>query len=231
MAYLHGEERGAYVKQTFRHVARRYNRMNHLMTFGMDIVLRKEVVRIANPQSGERLLDAGTGTGDMAREAHRVCPDAHICAMDFSLEMICAGKDWAMIDRSQADVLALPFADEVFDIAMSGYLVRNVIDLDKALAEQYRVLKPGGRILVLDTTRPRKNMFTPFIKLYFRTIIPLLGKLLTGNREAYTYLTQSSERFISAETLADLLARCGFSGVKFRVRMIGTMAIHEAVKP
>ena len=219
------------MKKTFKFVARRYNMMNHLMTFGVDILLRKEVMRIAKPQNGERLLDAGTGTGDLAREARKVCPDAEIIAADFSLEMMTAESDWRNIKRCQADALAFPFAGQCFDVIVSGYLVRNVASLDTALAEQFRVLKQGGRIVVLDTTRPRKNLLTPLIKLYFRTIIPLLGMLLTGNREAYTYLTQSSENFISAEALADALQRCGFTNVKFRVRMLGTMAIHSALKP
>ncbi len=231
MTNLQGTEREQYVKKTFRHVARHYNRMNHLMTFGMDILLRKEVMRRAGSQKSERILDAGTGTGDLAREARSVCPGAHITAMDFSLEMMTAGTDWKSIRRCQADALALPFAGHSFDVVVSGYLVRNVSDLATTLAEQYRVLKPGGRIVVLDTTHPRKNLLTPFIKLYFRTVIPLLGKLLTGNREAYTYLTQSSENFISAEALTSAMRRCGFTEIKFRVRMFGTMAIHYALKP
>ena len=230
MANLQGTEREQYVKKTFRHVAQHYNMMNHLMTFGMDILLRKEVMRRAGLHKSEWVLDAGTGTGDLAREARSVCPDAHITAMDFSLEMMTAGTDWKGIQRSQADALALPFSVHSFDVVVSGYLVRNVSDLATALAEQFRVLKPGGRIVVLDTTRPRRNLLTPFIKLYFRTVIPILGKLLTGNREAYTYLTQSSENFISAETLTSVMQRCGFTEIKFRVRMFGTMAIHNARK-
>ena len=230
MAHLKGNERERYVKTTFKFVARRYNMMNHLMTFGMDILLRKEVMRIARPRNGESLLDTGTGTGDLAREAHRACPGAVITAADFSLEMMMAGKDWNGIRRCQADAQALPFKHDSFDVVASGYLVRNVADLDAALTEQYRVLKDGGRIVVLDTTRPRRNLLTPLVRLYFRLIIPALGRLLTGNREAYTYLTQSSENFISAEALVESLQRCGFSNVKFRARMLGTMAIHSALK-
>ncbi len=230
MAHLQGSEREQYVKKTFSFIANRYNMMNHLMTFGVDILLRKEVMRIARPKTNEQLLDAGSGTGDLAREARRRCANADITAADFSLGMMTAATDWKDIQRCQADALALPFASQTFDVVVSGYLVRNVADLNTALTEQFRVLKPGGRIVVLDTTRPRQNILTPLIKLYFRVIIPLFGKLLTGNREAYTYLTQSSEHFISAEALADVLQRCGFTDVKFRIRMLGTMAIHSAVK-
>ena len=146
------------------------------------------------------------------------------------MEMMAAGKDWETIHLCQADALALPFSHNTFDVVVSGYLVRNVVDLDAALAEQYRVLKSGGRVVVLDTTRPRWKPLNPLIKSYFRYVIPSLGRLFTGNGEAYTYLTQSSENCISAEDLADSLRRCGFTSVNFRVRMLGTMAIHSASK-
>lgn len=230
MAYLKGNERERFVKKTFSNVARRYNMMNHLMTFGVDILLRKEVMRIADPQKGERLLDAGTGTGDLARQARSHHAGVITTAFDFSREMMTASKDWQKIQRCQADAQKLPFADESFDTVVNGYLVRNVADLEMTLGEQYRVLKTGGRIVVLDTTRPRRKLLTPLIRIYFRLVIPLLGRLLTGNREAYTYLTQSSENFISAEALAEKLQRSGFSNVRFHVRMLGTMAIHSATK-
>ena len=230
MAHLLGTERERYVKKTFKSVARRYNMMNHLMTFGVDILLRKEVMRIAKLRNGERLLDIGAGTGDLSREARHTCPGAGITAADFSMEMMAAGKDWETIHLCQTDALALPFSHNTFDVVVSGYLVRNVVDLDAALAEQYRVLKSGGRVVVLDTTRPRWKPLNPLIKSYFRYVIPSLGRLFTGNGEAYTYLTQSSENFISAEDLADSLRRCGFTSVTFRVRMLGTMAIHSASK-
>jgi len=98
------------------------------------------------------------------------------------------------------------------------------------LSEQYRVLKPGGQIVVLDMTRPRKNLLTPLIKLYFRLVIPALGKLFTGNREAYTYLIKSSENFVSAENLAEAMRSARFRNVTYKIRMFGTMAIHIAVK-
>lgn len=219
-----------YVNHTFNQIAPRYNFMNHLMTGGLDIVMRRQVIRLANPQVEERLLDLGSGTGDLAQEARRKCPEAHITAADFSLAMMGAGKNWKTIERSAADALHLPFRENSFDVVVSGYLVRNVTDLGAALAEQYRVLKPGGRIVILDTTRPRRNFFSPFIKFYFKTVIPTLGALFNNNREAYTYLTQSTQNFVSAEELEEAMHRCGFVEVNFRIRMFGTMAIHNAVK-
>lgn len=230
MASLNGSEREKFVNQTFTDIAPRYVLMNHLMTGGMDVLLRKEAVRAANLCPGERVLDLGTGTGDLAREARNRVGSLQLTAADFTLAMMTATKDWRGIDRSAADALRLPFADGCFDVVMSGYLVRNVSSLAGSLAEQYRVLKPGGRVIILDTTRPRRNFFTPFINFYLKRIIPLMGSLLNRNRNAYTYLTQSTEGFVTAESLSEALRQAGFHDVHFRVRMFGTMAIHTARK-
>jgi len=231
MAYLNGTEREKFVNRTFTDIAPRYVFMNHLMTGGMDIVLRRETARIAGLKPGESALDLGTGTGDLAREIRRRYPHASITASDFNLAMMTATKDWGKIDRVTTDALKLPYADSCFDVVLSGYLVRNVSSLETALSEQFRVLRPGGRLVILDTTKPRRNFFTPFINFYFKRIIPVLGLIFNRNREAYTYLTESTQNFISAEDLVSALRKAGFVNIQFRIRMFGTMAIHSALKP
>jgi demethylmenaquinone methyltransferase / 2-methoxy-6-polyprenyl-1,4-benzoquinol methylase len=129
-----------------------------------------------------------------------------------------------------ADALRLPFQDAVFDALVSGFLLRNVSDLPQALGEQLRVLKPGGRMVALDTTRPAKNLLTPFINLHLHTIIPALGRLIAGDSEAYTYLPDSTEGFLEAGRLAERMQQAGFRQVGYQRRMFGTVAIHWGVK-
>ena len=230
MSQLTGEERARYVHTVFGRVARRYNLMNRLMTAGQDIRWRREVIQRLQLKPGERLLDLGAGTGDLGREALRQQPGIHLVAADFSLEMMLAGREAGALPWLNADALRLPFPDKSFEAVVSGFLMRNVGSLDAALREQQRVLKPGGRMLILETTRPRSGIFSPFVKFHMRFIIPWIGALISGNREAYRYLPDSSEAFLSAEELAGRMAAAGFQKVGFQRRMAGTIAIHWGEK-
>jgi demethylmenaquinone methyltransferase/2-methoxy-6-polyprenyl-1,4-benzoquinol methylase len=230
MSQLTGEERARYVHTVFGRVARRYNLMNRLMTAGQDIRWRREVIQRLQLKPGERLLDLGAGTGDLGREALRQQPGIHLVAADFSLEMMLAGREAGALPWLNADALRLPFPDKSFEAVVSGFLMRNVGGLDAALREQQRVLKPGGRMLILETTRPLSGIFSPFVKFHMRFIIPWIGALISGNREAYRYLPDSSEAFLSAEELAGRMAAAGFQKVGFQRRMAGTIAIHWGEK-
>lgn len=230
MTHLTGKERATYVQNMFTRIARRYDLMNRLMTGGQDIQWRRKVIQLTRLPHHARLLDVGTGTGDLAREALAQFPQANVVAADFTLEMMRAGQKSGVLDFSAADALHLPFRDALFDAAVSGFFVRNVIDLQKALQEQYRVLKKGGRIVILDTTRPRKNLLSPLIWLHMHVVIPLLGALLTGTREAYRYLPESTEGFVTAEELAARMAAAGFKQISYERLMFGTVAIHWGIK-
>jgi len=222
-------DRAGYVQDVFTRIAPRYDLMNRLMTAGQDIRWRKEVIRRARLQAGDLLLDLGAGTGDLAHEALRQQPGCRVVAADFTLGMMLAGKrESGRITWAAADALHLPFADSSFDAVVSGYLLRNVADLPQALVEMRRVLKPGGRWVALDTTRPQPGVLAPFIRFYLRHIIPALGALITGQRDAYTYLPESTQAFLTAEDLADKLGLAGFTNIGFVRRMAGTMAIHWA---
>jgi demethylmenaquinone methyltransferase / 2-methoxy-6-polyprenyl-1,4-benzoquinol methylase len=188
MTQLQGSERAAYVQSMFTKIAKRYDLMNRLMTGGQDIRWRKMVLKLAQLDNSASLLDLGTGTGDLAREALGQFPHARVIAADFTLEMMRVGKKTSPLDFSTADALRLPFGNSIFDAVVSGFLMRNVIDLKQALAEQYRVLKNGGRIVVLDTTRPKRNILSPFIWIHMHVIIPTLGSLLTGSWRSVSLL-------------------------------------------
>ena len=232
MAHLTGSERARYVQGMFARIAHRYDLMNRLMTAGQDVRWRVEVIQRAVLPPGGSLLDLGAGTGDLAREALRQAPQSTAVAADFTLEMMLAGRDRPVrhLVWTAADALYLPFPDERFDAVVSGFLLRNVSDLPRSLSEQRRVLKPGGRIVCLDTTRPPQNLLTPFINLHLHTVIPALGRLIAGDAEAYTYLPDSTQSFLSAESLAEHLRLAGFREVGFLRKMLGTVAIHWGVK-
>lgn len=236
MAHLTGQERSRYVQDMFGRIAGRYNVMNRVMTFGQDMKWRKFVVRQARlPQDG-KLLDLATGTGDIAFEAAEVFPDATVIGADFALPMMVAGTQEPRgdtIDWAQADALQLPFPNEYFDASVSGYLVRNVIDIPQSLEEQKRVLKPGGRIVILDTSPPPDNLLKPFIQVHLNYVIPVMGRAIGGQAavDAYTYLPESTQAFKTPDELADLIREAGFINVQYKTFMFGTMAVHWADKP
>lgn len=233
MTHLSGAARAAYVQSMFARIAGRYDVMNRLMTAGQDVAWRKQVMTLAQLPSGGHLLDLGTGTGDLAFEALRRDPRARPVGGDFTVEMMRVGQtrpDGQRVRWAATDALNLPFPDNVFDAVTSGYLMRNVIDVRRAWAEQYRVLKPGGWVVCLDTTPPPRNLLRPFINFHLHIIIPALGRLIAGASEAYTYLPDSTENFLPAETLAERMREMGFRNAQFKRLMFGTMAIHWGQK-
>jgi demethylmenaquinone methyltransferase/2-methoxy-6-polyprenyl-1,4-benzoquinol methylase len=231
MTRLTGKEKSAYVQDIFTRIAGRYDLMNRLMTGGQDVHWRREVIQRAGLGPGSRLLDLGAGTGDLARTALTQEPTARITAADFTFEMMRAGrKPGDIFGWANADALALPFPTDFFHAVVSGFLMRNVIDSQAALREQYRVLKDGGRIVILDTTRPQRNLFSPLIWLHMHLAIPFLGTLLSGQSDAYTYLPESTEAFLTAEELASRMSTAGFRQTGFKRLMFGTIAIHWGTK-
>ena len=237
MTNLTGKERGEYVQDMFTRIAPRYDLMNRLMTAGQDIQWRKQVIQQAKLKPKSRLLDLGAGTGDLAREALAQHPDTKVTAADFTLEMMRVGQRQSLeqgkngsLPWSAADALSLPFRDRTFDAIVSGFLMRNVGDIQQALKEQYRTLKPGGRIVILDTTKPKRNLFSPLIWLHMHLVIPLLGGMISGFKDAYNYLPDSTEGFVTVKELAVRMAAVGFKQINFERHMFDTIAIHWGVK-
>lgn len=236
MAHLTGKERSDYVQEMFGRIAGRYNLMNRVMTFGQDMRWRRFVVKQANLPPHGKLLDLATGTGDIAFEAAQLQPSAQVVGADFALPMMWVGMREPRGDTiswAGADALRLPFPDQTFDAVVSGYLVRNVIDIPRTLQEQQRVLRDGGRIVILDTSPPADNLLKPFILIHLNYVIPLLGRLIGGSAavDAYKYLPQSTQAFKTPDELANILRQNGYVNVGYKLFMFGTIAIHWGEKP
>jgi demethylmenaquinone methyltransferase / 2-methoxy-6-polyprenyl-1,4-benzoquinol methylase len=213
------------VRRMFDRIAPVYDAMNRIMTAGLDRRWRRLTARsVAAP--GARILDACCGTGDLAIAC--ACEGAVVTGLDFSEPMLERARRKAPdLEWVGGDALDLPFPDAAFDGATVGFGIRNVDDLERSLTELRRVLRLGGRLGILEITRPR-GVLAPFYRLWFDGIIPLVGKLLPGG-SAYTYLPASVRRFPGPEELAGLLRGVGFADVEYRLLAGGIVALHTGV--
>lgn len=233
MSHLTGKAHTSYVQGMFARIAGRYDLLNRLMTFGLDIGLRREAIRMLNISPGDTVMDVGCGTGDISLALRRQHPEAAVIGCDLTLEMVLIARRRSVgknINYVIADAEALPFAPRMFNGLIQGYLLRNVSNIDLSLEEQFRVLKSGGKMVSLDTTPPQKNLLLPFIQFYLSHIIPLLGKWVAGDQLAYQYLQESTRGFYPAEVLARRMVSAGFKSARFVRRLFSTMAIHIAEK-
>ena len=222
------------VRTMFDRVAGHYDLLNRMITFGFDATWRRRVIEEADLSPGGRLLDVGAGTGDMALTAHKKEPTARITAADFSYGMMKKGRSRPggnQIPWCCADALALPFADGTFDAVTSGYLIRNVVNPHRAFQEQLRVLKPGGRVVCLETSPPKQNLLRPLIALHLKVTIPFLGRLVGGNQAAYTYLPDTTRNFMSPHEMVTTMREAGFESIGYELLMFGTMTIHSGRRP
>jgi demethylmenaquinone methyltransferase / 2-methoxy-6-polyprenyl-1,4-benzoquinol methylase len=212
------------VRRMFDRIAPVYDAMNRVMAAGLDRRWRRLTAEaVARP--GARVLDACCGTGDLALASARL--GAEVTGLDFSEPMLERARRKAPdLDWVQGDALALPFADASFDGATVGFGVRNLEDLEAGLRELRRVLRPGGRLGVLEITRPG-GLLRPFYRFWFDGVVPVLGKVLPGG-EAYTYLPASVRRFPGPEDLSGLLRAAGFRDVRYRLFAGGIVALHVA---
>ncbi|HVZ89418.1 MAG TPA: ubiquinone/menaquinone biosynthesis methyltransferase [Polyangia bacterium] len=227
-------ESGADVQGMFNRVARRYDAANRIMSGGIDVVWRKQAITRLLDGLGEtpRLLDLGAGTLDGALEIARRAPGARVAAADFAREMLRAGRQkihGAPIETHAADGHNLPYRDAAFDGAFSAFCVRNLRDLPRGLGELRRVVRPGGRVVILEFLRPEKPRFF-FDRIWNPHVLPLLGWAVTGDRAAYRYLPDSIARFRSAVELEAVMREVGFASVETKALFpagVATMVVAQ----
>lgn len=217
----------------FARIASRYDRINRVMTLGMDQGWRVEAVRRLNPPPGARTLDVGSGTGDFLLPLAE--QSALAIGVDFTVPMMRAGL--AKIDHLGAraafvggDALRLPFPDQTFDLVTTGFTMRNVVDIEAAFRDMWRVTRRGGKIACLEVARPRSALLQLGHRLYFERVVPILARAFGGDATAYTYLPQSARAFPAPDVLAGIMRKAGWNDVEYRLVGFGAAAIHTATR-
>ena len=216
------------VRAMFDRIAGFYDVMNSVMTAGLHHRWRERAADLAALEPGARALDVATGTGDLAIElARRVGPAGEVVGSDFSEGMLehARGKSTA-VRWEQANALALPYPDGGFDAATVGFGARNFSDLERGLAEMTRVVRPGGRVVVLEITTPVRPPLSTFFSLWFDRVVPLIGRV-GGEEQAYSYLPSSVKRFPGPEALGAAMHRAGLRDVRWILTAGGIIALHS----
>jgi demethylmenaquinone methyltransferase/2-methoxy-6-polyprenyl-1,4-benzoquinol methylase len=220
----------------FDRIAKVYDLLNTVMTAGLHHRWRERAADLARVGPGSRVLDVATGTGDLAIElARRVAPGGEVVGSDFSEAMLARARTkpkpaGAELRFEWGDALELPFADGTFDAATVGFGARNFSDLERGLAEMTRVVRPGGRVVVLEFTSPTRAPLSLFYSLWFDRVVPLLGRL-AGDPDAYSYLPDSVKRFPAPAGLAAELERAGLRGIGYLLTAGGIVVIHFGTVP
>ncbi len=239
MAHLTGQERSQYVTRMFARISRRYDLLNAIMSGGRHHAWRRMAARMAVEGLSGPALDVASGTGDFAFELVRLPGVSSAVGVDFTREMLEVADRKSGRRRTSQQVAftlgeahALPFHDNEFICATVGFGVRNFADANRALREMARVVRPGGRVVSLEIVRLEGNgPISRLFPFHFRHTVPLLGAVLAGDRQAYTYLPESVEGFLSARELCQAMEAAGLTNIKHRSLALGAVAIHVGEKP
>lgn len=233
--YSTPEEKARYVHHIFARIASRYDLANRVLSLGQDLGWRRRAARLALPPAQGRVLDLGTGTGEMALLLAQEGP-CRVTALDFSPPMLALGRQKAKanglsVDFLIGDALSLPFPDHLFDRLISAFVLRNLKSISQGLAEMCRVVKPGGYFISLELFKPQGRVIRPLYDLYLNRLAPRLGQLITGDGEAYLYLPFSIEGFFTPQKLGWAMEEAGLVEVEYFLLAWGIAAIHRGRKP
>lgn len=219
-------EKKRYIRSMFDSIVPTYDLLNRVLSGGIDNFWRRDLVRIINSAASKRTLDVCCGTGDLTRQL--IKGGCEIFSLDFSFNMIKTGiaRGWLSGTNISGDAAKLPFKNASFDFLTIAFGIRNIPDVDNFLSESNRVLKGGGKLLILELTRPDNGFVRFFYSLYLTKILPFVGGILSGKREAYGYLAGSISTFLDRETLIERIGSAGFKPVVFRKKTLGVATIY-----
>ncbi len=237
MAELQGAEKQRYVADLFSRISSRYDLMNDLMTLGMHRRWKKQTAALAAQGLSGPAIDVSSGTGDLALELARRPEVDHAVGLDLLPGMVARAEAKVMgrgmsnsVSMMTGDALSLPFADDSFACATAGFSLRNMPDVSKALSEMVRVVRPSGRVAILELSLMGPGLRSVLFRPVFHGLVPLIGRLVARDASAYTYLPRSVDHFLEADRLADMLSGLGLSDVGYRRLGFGTVAVHWGVK-
>lgn len=231
------EQKAGMVHGVFTSVASKYDVMNDVMSMGIHRVWKDAMMDWLAPRPHQRLLDVAGGTGDISFRFLKRAPGASAVVLDMTESMLVEGRKRADAEKMAeqlswvtGDAMALPFENNQFDVYTISFGIRNVTRVDEALSEAYRVLKPGGRLMVLEFSQLPNTAMQKAYDLYSFNVIPRMGQLIANDRDSYQYLVESIRKFPDQETFADMIKTAGFSNVKYRNLSLGIAALHSGWK-
>lgn len=235
--YIQGEEKGKQVEQMFDSIAPTYDKLNHQLSWNIDKGWRRTAIRTLSQYHPQTILDVATGTGDFAILAARIIKPVHLLGTDISEGMMEVGRRKvkglgldSIISFAKEDCMQLSMPDNSFDAVTAAFGIRNFPDLDRGLSEMCRVLKPGGHLCALEFSSPVAFPMKQLFRIYSHTVLPTLGRIISKDTSAYSYLTATIEAFPQGERMKDILRKAGFSQVEFRRLTFGICTLYIATK-
>lgn len=235
--YNDNEEKGTQVEQMFDNIAHSYDKLNHRLSWNIDKIWRRKALRRLLPFRPQTMLDMATGTGDFAIQATRMLHPRQLIGADISDGMMEVGRRKTrelgldgVISFRKEDCMAMSFDDDTFDAVTAAFGIRNFQDLDRGLREMHRVLKKGGHLCIVELTTPVTFPMRQLFKIYSHTVLPTYGRIISGDKTAYSYLTATIEAFPQGERMVEILRKAGFAKAEFKRLTLGICTMYFATK-